>query len=127
MKENENNQSSTAQEDLLQPGHLVKGEFQDELVSLVLLHQFVFIHVLLTLLFILLKCIERWKVVKRIGGGGFGEIYEALDLVTREHVAIKLEQMKTKAPQLHLEYRFYKLLGTNGESQYSELERLLIH
>lgn len=32
-----------------------------------------------------------------------------------EHVAIKLEQMKTKAPQLHLEYRFYKLLGSNGE------------
>jgi len=23
--------------------------------------------------------------------------------------------MKSKAPQLHLEYRFYKLLGTHGE------------
>lgn len=34
---------------------------------------------------------ERWRVTKRIGGGGFGEIYEALDLVTREHVAMKLE------------------------------------
>lgn len=30
-------------------------------------------------------------------------------------MAIKLEQMKTKSPQLHLEYRFYKLLGSSGE------------
>jgi len=26
--------------------------------------------------------------------------------------------MKSKAPQLHLEYRFYKLLGTHGESYF---------
>ena len=30
---------------------------------------------------------------------------------TNEHVAIKLEAMKSRAPQLHLEYRFYKQLG----------------
>src|SRR5687768_13304263 len=34
------------------------------------------------------------------------------NLYNNEHVAIKLEPMKTKAPQLHLEYRFYKILGT---------------
>lgn len=34
------------------------------------------------------------------------------NLYTNEHVAIKLEPMKTRAPQLHLEYRFYKQLGT---------------
>lgn len=27
-----------------------------------------------------------------------------------------MEPMKSKAPQLHLEYRFYKLLGTHGKS-----------
>lgn len=26
--------------------------------------------------------------------------------------------MKSKAPQLHLEYRFYKLLGSHGKDQY---------
>jgi len=26
--------------------------------------------------------------------------------------------MKSKAPQLHLEYRFYKLLGTHGEYHF---------
>ena len=29
---------------------------------------------------------ERWKVTKKIGGGGFGEIYEGIDLVTKEQV-----------------------------------------
>jgi len=29
---------------------------------------------------------ERWKVSKKIGGGGFGEIYEGIDLVTKEQV-----------------------------------------
>lgn len=38
------------------------------------------------------------------------------NLYNNEHVAIKLEPMKTKAPQLHLEYRFYKLLGNIGLS-----------
>lgn len=44
------------------------------------------------------------------------------NLYNSEHVAIKLEQMKTKAPQLHLEYRFYKLLGSNGKGQRKECE-----
>lgn len=37
---------------------------------------------------------ERWKVVKKIGGGGFGEIYEGLDLVSKELVALKLESAR---------------------------------
>lgn len=37
------------------------------------------------------------------------------NLYNNEHVAIKMEPMKSKAPQLHLEYRFYKLLGTHGK------------
>ena len=37
------------------------------------------------------------------------------NLYTGEHVAIKLEQMKSKAPQLHLEYKYYRMLGTSGE------------
>jgi tau tubulin kinase len=34
---------------------------------------------------------ERWKVLRRIGGGGFGEIFECLDLQTQQLVALKVE------------------------------------
>jgi casein kinase 1 gamma len=53
-------------------------------------------------------------VGKKIGCGNFGELRLGKNLYNNEHVAIKLEAMKSKAPQLHLEYRFYKLLGQTG-------------
>ncbi|GFY57372.1 casein kinase I isoform gamma-3 [Trichonephila inaurata madagascariensis] len=53
----------------------------------------------------------NFKVGKKIGCGNFGELRLGKNLYNNEHVAIKLESMKSKAPQLHLEYRFYKLLG----------------
>uniref|UniRef100_L7M859 non-specific serine/threonine protein kinase n=1 Tax=Rhipicephalus pulchellus TaxID=72859 RepID=L7M859_RHIPC len=55
----------------------------------------------------------NFKVGKKIGCGNFGELRLGKNLYNNEHVAIKLEPMKSKAPQLHLEYRFYKLLGNN--------------
>ena len=66
---------TTTQEDLLQPGHIVK---------------------------------ERWKVTKKIGGGGFGEIYEGIDLVTKEPVALKLESAKQpkQVPYFVTNYHF---------------------
>ncbi|CDQ92691.1 unnamed protein product, partial [Oncorhynchus mykiss] len=36
------------------------------------------------------------------------------NLYTNEYVAIKLEPVKSRAPQLHLEYRFYKTLGSTA-------------
>lgn len=49
-------------------------------------------------------------MVKRIGGGGFGEIYEALDLVTREHVAMKLESAQQQKQVLKMEVAVLKKL-----------------
>ena len=46
---------------------------------------------------------ERWKVISKIGGGGFGQIYEALDLVTKENVALKLESTKQAKQVLKME------------------------
>ncbi|XP_017766456.1 PREDICTED: casein kinase I isoform X3 [Eufriesea mexicana] len=54
----------------------------------------------------------NFRVGKKIGSGNFGELRLGKNLYNNEHVAIKLEPMRSKAPQLHLEYRFYKLLGT---------------
>lgn len=55
----------------------------------------------------------NFRVGKKIGSGNFGELRLGKNLYNNELVAIKMEPIKTKAPQLHLEYRFYKLLGTH--------------
>ncbi|XP_053669771.1 casein kinase I isoform X2 [Anopheles nili] len=57
----------------------------------------------------------NFRVGKKIGCGNFGELRLGKNLYNNEHVAIKMESMKSKAPQLHLEYRFYKLLGAHAE------------
>jgi len=52
----------------------------------------------------------NFRVGKKIGSGNFGELRLGKNLYTNEHVAVKLEPIKSRAPQLHLEYRFYKHL-----------------
>lgn len=41
--------------------------------------------------------------MSKIGGGGFGQIYEALDLVSKENVALKLESTKQAKQVLKME------------------------
>uniref|UniRef100_A0A8C2DWW9 non-specific serine/threonine protein kinase n=1 Tax=Cyprinus carpio TaxID=7962 RepID=A0A8C2DWW9_CYPCA len=53
---------------------------------------------------------ERWKVLKKIGGGGFGEIYEACDLLTRENVALKVESAQQPKQVLKMEVAVLKKL-----------------
>ena len=66
----------------------------------------------------------RWKVTKKIGGGGFGEIYEGIDLVTKEQVALKLESAKQPKQVLKMEVAVLKklqgsiLFCKNGKSGY---------
>ena len=53
---------------------------------------------------------DRWRVISKIGGGGFGEIYEALDLDTSEHVALKLEAATQQKQVLKMEVAVLKKL-----------------
>ena len=46
-------------------------------------------------------------------GGSFGRIHRCKDDKTGKEVAVKLEAMASKQPQLPLEYNFYKLLGNH--------------
>ncbi|XP_048197673.1 casein kinase I isoform X1 [Perognathus longimembris pacificus] len=63
----------------------------------------------------------NFRVGKKIGCGNFGELRLGKNLYTNEYVAIKLEPIKSRAPQLHLEYRFYKQLSTAGKGHVWEL------
>eukprot|EP00127_Corallochytrium_limacisporum_P000261 Clim_evm8s9 gene=Clim_evmTU8s9 len=52
----------------------------------------------------------KYKIIRRIGGGSFGEIYQGQNLQTGVDVAIKLESCKARHPQLLYESKLYKIL-----------------
>ena len=37
-----------------------------------------------------IRICDRFKIIKRIGSGSFGKIYQGIDLMTNERVAIKI-------------------------------------
>ncbi|KAG0764980.1 hypothetical protein G6F33_002109 [Rhizopus arrhizus] len=53
----------------------------------------------------------HYKVGRKIGEGSFGIIYEGINLMNNQQVAIKFESRKSDAPQLRDEYRTYKVLA----------------
>ncbi|KAM3245893.1 casein kinase 1-like protein 2 [Capsicum annuum] len=53
---------------------------------------------------------NKFRLGRKIGSGSFGEIYLGTNVQTNEEVAIKLENVKTKLPQLLYESKLYKLL-----------------
>lgn len=53
---------------------------------------------------------NKFRLGRKIGSGSFGEIYLGTNVQTNEDVAIKLESVKTKHPQLLYESKLYKIL-----------------
>ncbi|KAH9460058.1 hypothetical protein MJO28_004281 [Puccinia striiformis f. sp. tritici] len=51
-----------------------------------------------------------YRFIKRIGNGAFGEIYLGIDLKTNQEVAIKVESIDSKDPQLKNEAKIYSIL-----------------
>ncbi|XP_061343874.1 casein kinase 1-like protein 3 isoform X2 [Gastrolobium bilobum] len=57
----------------------------------------------------------KYKLGRKIGSGSFGEIYLATHIDTFEIVAVKIENSKTKHPQLLYEAKLYNILqGGSG-------------
>lgn len=52
----------------------------------------------------------HYRLIRQIGAGSFGAIFFGVHVQTGEEVAIKLEPVRAKSPQLIAEAKFYKLL-----------------
>eukprot|EP00033_Pygsuia_biforma_P000787 GCRY01000918.1.p1 GENE.GCRY01000918.1~~GCRY01000918.1.p1 ORF type:complete len:361 (-),score=40.54 GCRY01000918.1:370-1452(-) len=53
---------------------------------------------------------NKYRLGRKIGSGSFGDIYLGTNVNTGEEVAIKLEPIKSKHPQLQYEAKLYKIL-----------------
>lgn len=54
---------------------------------------------------------KKFRLGRKIGSGSFGDIYLGTNMTSGEEVAIKLESIKSKHPQLLYESKIYKILA----------------
>eukprot|EP00056_Hartaetosiga_gracilis_P002292 m.52352 g.52352 ORF g.52352 m.52352 type:complete len:330 (+) comp10994_c0_seq4:123-1112(+) len=54
---------------------------------------------------------NRYKLIRKIGYGSFGDIYHGVSLKSGRNVAVKLEPLKARYPQLYYEAKLYKILA----------------
>lgn len=52
----------------------------------------------------------KYKAIRKIGSGSFGEIYTGINTTNGEEVALKLEPINARHPQLLYESKLYKIL-----------------
>lgn len=53
---------------------------------------------------------NKYRLGRKIGSGSFGDIFLGTDITSVEEVAVKLESVKTKHPQLLYESKLYRIL-----------------
>lgn len=53
---------------------------------------------------------RKYRIGRKIGSGSFGDIYLGTNIISGEDVAIKLESVKAKHPQLEYEAKVYRSL-----------------
>jgi serine/threonine protein kinase len=53
---------------------------------------------------------SKYRITSKLGSGSFGLVYKGEHVVTRETVAVKLENIETRPPQLLFESKVYKIL-----------------
>ncbi|ORX54843.1 kinase-like protein [Piromyces finnis] len=55
----------------------------------------------------------HYKLIRKIGEGSFGVIFEGVDLLNNQPIAVKFESRMAESPQLKDEYHSYKILAGN--------------
>jgi casein kinase 1 alpha len=53
----------------------------------------------------------KYRIIRKIGSGSFGDIYLGINITNGEEVALKLENQGARHPQLLYEYKLYKVLN----------------
>lgn len=53
---------------------------------------------------------SKYKLTRKIGSGSFGDIYLGINISNGEEVAVKLESVRARHPQLLYESKLYKIL-----------------
>ncbi|XP_014485976.1 PREDICTED: casein kinase I isoform alpha-like isoform X1 [Dinoponera quadriceps] len=53
----------------------------------------------------------KYRLMRKIGSGSFGDIYLGINISNGEEVAVKLENMRARHPQLLYESKLYKILN----------------
>ena len=54
---------------------------------------------------------SKYKLIRKIGAGSFGQIYIGEDISTHKQVAVKLESTKNQSPQLPYESKLYNVFS----------------
>ncbi|KAJ6579408.1 hypothetical protein B0H10DRAFT_1962901, partial [Mycena sp. CBHHK59/15] len=62
----------------------------------------------------------KYRLKKKIGSGSFGDIYLAINVVSGEEVAVKLEPVNAKYPLLEHETKVYKFLRADWVFRLSD-------
>lgn len=52
----------------------------------------------------------RWRLVRKLGSGSFGDIWLGINSSNGEEVAVKLEPANARHPQLLYESKVYKIM-----------------
>lgn len=53
----------------------------------------------------------KYRIIRKIGSGSFGDIYLGMSIQSGEEVAIKMESATARHPQLLYEYKLYRVLS----------------
>lgn len=63
----------------------------------------------------------KYRLIRKLGGGSFGDIYLAVNVQSGEEVAVKIESCKAKHPQLYCESKVYRILQGNHATGIARL------